>query len=369
MTSNRASVKIIEISGPALERGRQYGEQAKAQIDASVAYYSQLFEHEFGMSWAEISRRSLAWLPMIEQFDAETAEEVVGIAEGSGHELGEIVALNARGEMVYGKYMAPMVDGCTSFAVLPSAGNDGHMYCGQNWDWRAGAAGTWVVLRVIQTPKPTITMVVEAGQVGRHGANSAGIALLSNGLSGFCTPEPGVPQPFIRRKILSSNTFPEAMDVIFSARQQIASNVLLAHRDGFAIDLETTPDGHGWLYPEDGVLVHGNHYEAFSWARDGSPYRPLGPDSLYRVFRVRESLQQGLPDSADTLTTIAAAMADHFGFPDSVCTHQRPEDPPLTRWQTLTSSIIDLTSGEWRLAAGTPCEHPYEPLPWNIYDQ
>ena len=47
MMSNRASVKIIEISGPALERGRQYGEQAKAQIDASVAYYSlrEAMEH------------------------------------------------------------------------------------------------------------------------------------------------------------------------------------------------------------------------------------------------------------------------------------------------------------------------------------
>ena len=30
-------------------------------------------------------------------------------------------------------------------------------------------------------------------------------------------------------------------------------------------------------------------------------------------------------------------------------------------------SIVDLTTGEYLIAPGNPCEHPYEALPWNLY--
>jgi isopenicillin-N N-acyltransferase-like protein len=205
--------------------------------------------------------------------------------------------------------------------------------------------------------------------VGRHGANSAGIAVLANGLSGFCTPEPGVPQPFIRRRLLDSWSFADALEVALTAKQQIAANLLLAHRDGFALDLETTPERRGWLYPTAGMLVHGNHYEAFSWARDGEQYRPLGADSLYRVWRLGQGLGpcREVGDREELLDTVAAALSDHFGFPAAVCTHADEHDHPLEQWQTLTSSIIDLTAGEWLLAAGVPCLHGFEPLPWNLY--
>lgn len=86
-------------------------------------------------------------------------------------------------------------------------------------------------------------MVVEAGQIGRHGANSAGIALNANGLGGRFGDEIGVPQTFIRRRILDQANFKDALQVPFSARQQIPTNLLYTHRDGVSIDLETTPGG------------------------------------------------------------------------------------------------------------------------------
>ena len=62
------------------------------------------------------------------------------------------------------------------------------------------------MLRVKQEPKPTIVMQVEAGQIGRQGANSAGIGLNGNGLEALFGFKLGVPQPYIRRKILDSTT-------------------------------------------------------------------------------------------------------------------------------------------------------------------
>lgn len=362
-------LRIMEISGRPRERGRQYGEQARRQIDASVQWYAELFERDHEISWSELAEHAMAWMGPVEQFDADLAEEVRGIADGAGREVGEIVALNARGEMVYGDY-APPADGCTSYALMPTAAADGHLYAGQNWDWRLPAQDTWVVLRVVQPPKPTLVMVVEAGQVGRHGVSSAGIGVFSNGLTGFCTPEPRVPQPFIRRRVLDQSGPSEALETLIQAPQQIASNVLLVHRDDFAIDLETTPERRGWMYPEDGVLAHANHYEVFSWAHDGDEYKPLGADTLYRVDRIRRHLDglRGLETQAEIVTGINDGLADHFGFPDAVCAHAREEVDPLLRWQTLTSSVVDLTTGEWWLTPGNPCRYAQQKLPFNLYD-
>jgi isopenicillin-N N-acyltransferase-like protein len=365
------SLRIVEIAGAPRERGRQYGEQARAQVESSIAYYSELFGTTHGLSWERIVEGALAWLRPVEEFDGDLAAELHGIAEGAGRDVGEILALNARGEMVYGGYLADPADGCTSYAVLPEASADGHVYGGQNWDWRLAAEDTWVVLRIVQPPKPTVITVVEAGQVGRHGVNSAGLGLFANGLDGFCTPDPRVPQPFIRRRALDARSFADTLEGLLAADQQIAANVLLVHRDGFTVDLETTPERNAWMYADDGILVHGNHYEAFTWAHDGDSFKPLSPDSIYRVRRVRDALGACRAAAAPGGMTdaIAAALSDHFGLPDAVCAHARPEADPLQQWQTLTSSIIDFTTGEWRLAAGIPCENEFQPLPWNIYDE
>ncbi|MFF6982336.1 hypothetical protein ACFZAV_32690 [Streptomyces sp. NPDC008343] len=45
-------------------------------------------------------------------------------------------------------------EGCTSFALYGPASGDGHVWAGQNWDWRAGVADTVVMLRIVQPPEP-----------------------------------------------------------------------------------------------------------------------------------------------------------------------------------------------------------------------
>lgn len=362
-----APPRVVEVAGTPAERGRQYGEAARAEIERSIEYYGELFARTHGVGWAEVAERAARWEPAVEAFAPELAEELRGIATGAGRTPRELLALNARGEMVYGEDAAADAgDGCTAFAVLPEAAADGHVYVGQNWDWRSGARESVVVLRVVQPPKPALTMLVEAGQVGRHGASSAGIALMGNGLSGFHTREPRVPLPFIRRKALEAPDLATALELLLAAPHQIASNHLLCHRDGFAIDVEATPARRGWLYPDRGVLVHGNHYEAFSWAADGDAYKPYGADSLLRTWRLRQLLRTG--GASLDASAIGAALRDHLGHPDGICTHPRPESDPLLRWQTLASSVLDLTAGEWRLALGNPCEQAHRALPWSLHD-
>jgi isopenicillin-N N-acyltransferase-like protein len=362
------------------ERGRQYGEAAREPIAASLAFYIESMTQKSGLSWPEILDRAPAWVPVIEAYLPDIVDELRGIAEGAGRGFEEILALNSRGELTKGNpFTADRPDedrrtedeGCTSFAMLQQANALGHVWAGQNWDLWDAIAETVVVLRIAQPGKPTIICHVEAGQVGRHGANSAGIALNANGLgAGFGTGL-GVPGTFVRRKVLESWDMHDALDAIFGVRQNLSSNLLLTHRDGFAIDVETTPGRHGWMYPTDGLLVHGNHFQSFVPVQIDRTYKPFSVDSLYRTPRVEEGLSTARVDGTTeeaVQTIVRTTMSDHFGHPNAVCQHVDPRRQELNRYSTIVSSLVDLTTGAYRLTHGLPCANSYQQAPWNLYD-
>jgi isopenicillin-N N-acyltransferase-like protein len=361
----------FDIGGTRSEIGRQHGEAARAQIRDSIGYYRESFKRITGLEWNEIKRNAPRWVPPIESFFPGITEEIRGIGEGAGVAFEEVLALNARGELsTHNPFADEAEEGCSSYALLPQASGDGHVYCGQNWDWRCETAGTVVLLRITQTGKPTIVMQTEAGQVGRHGANSAGIALNANGLGARWGKGIGVPQPIIRRKILESADMQTALRAVFDAKQSLCTNLLITHRDGFAIDLETTPDRHGWLYPTDGLLVHTNHFIAFVPEQIAATYRPFSVNSLWRLPRLTEGLKAAKTarDSVAVRGAIATALRDHFAHPNSVCKHGDAATQGSDVNQTIASSIVDLTTGDYWLAPGNPCEGEYERLPWNLYE-
>jgi isopenicillin-N N-acyltransferase-like protein len=357
---------LVEVDAPEpRERGRQYGEQARPQIAASIDFYRGEFELKSGLTWEQVRQRAPQWVPVIEEFHPEAVEEVRGVAEGSGFEFAEILALNGRGELRAGDPFRP--DGCTSFALTPEATGDGHVYCGQTWDWRTGTEESVVMLCVKQEPKPKIVMQVEAGQIGRHGANSAGIGLNANGLEAKFGFGLGVPAPYIRRRILDSHTLPEALGAVMEARQALCSNLLFTHRDGYCVDLETTPERHGVMNATDGMLVHANTFLAFMPPQIEETYRPSSFDSLFRVPRVEGHLRRarGTTTTEETREVIADALSDHFAYPNSVCTHPDPRDGG--RWTTVAAAYSDLTTGDYMVSHGNPCENGFETLPWNLY--
>src|SRR3989454_5644680 len=178
-----AALPTIEISGDRPELGRQHGEAARSQIRESIGYYRESFKRITGLEWAEIRRNAPRWVPPIESYLPGIGDEIRGIGEGAGVAFEEVLALNARGELsTHNPFADEAEEGCSSYALIPPAAGDGHVYCGQNWDWRCETAGTVILLRISSPGKPTIIMQTEAGQVGRHGANSAGNAPNANGL-------------------------------------------------------------------------------------------------------------------------------------------------------------------------------------------
>jgi isopenicillin-N N-acyltransferase-like protein len=180
----------------------------------------------------------------------------------------------------------------------------------------------------------------EAGVMASVGLNNAGIAISSNHLE--CEQDgkrEGVPNPIVRRQVLAQCSLGPAIEAVLKAERGFSSNFLISHREGEAIDLETTPDQVFWVTPEDDLLVHANHFVSPP-ARVA--VRDLGlltsADSLYRDSRVRRYLIRDR--GRVTLSTIQAAFQDRFGAPRAVCRAPIPGKSS----STVATIIMDTNS-------------------------
>ncbi|SHN46323.1 C45 family autoproteolytic acyltransferase/hydolase [Cryptosporangium aurantiacum] len=367
---------FVEIDAPTpRERGRQHGEQAAAAVVRSRDRYAEYFGTRLGLPWARVQELAELWIPPTRDLAPDLLEEMDGIAESTGLTLPEVVALNGRGEIVYDATFATMDaepdnDGCTSFSLAATATGDQRVYAGQNWDWYSSVEDTIAIVRIVQEGKPTIVMQTEAGQIGRQGANSAGLALNANGLGGRFGATVGVLQTVIRRLVLETSRIYDAIRIPFALRQHIAANLLLTYRNGFSINLETTPQGHRWRFAQDGLITHANHYQLEVPPAIAEDYRPFTADSIYRDHLLERSLRdpEVRAPGGDTLAGIKHALSDPFGAPYGVASIGQPRSSGGAYARTVASSIVDLTTGEYHFVLGVPEPDSYRLLPWNLYD-
>lgn len=321
---------LIEVSGDPGERGRQYGRQAGGRIRKGIGHYGAQLQR-LGLGAAQVRDLVRLYLPIIEDFDESYIPEMRGIAEGANLSFEEIVLLNARTEILklaekpkLRAQLAACADGCTAVAVMPGATAEGALIHAQNWDWKAECAETSVVLRIRREDGPDILTFTEAGGLARSGMNSAGIAITANYLmSDRDYREAGVPLALIRRKVLQQEYLAHAMRAVYATGKSASNNMMVSHSGGICIDFECAPDETFQLHPEDGLLVHANHFVspvALGKLRDLG-LQGFG-DSLYRDLRVRDLLRPHL--GRVTVEHVKAALADDYQAPFSVCRPTRP---------------------------------------------
>jgi isopenicillin-N N-acyltransferase-like protein len=353
---------LIVIEGDAFARGVSYGAQARDRIARSLAFYAEAVAPSLGATFGQIIDGVSQRLPLWRGRDREIVTEIEGIAEGSGFSVGEILALNTRGMFV----VPPAIqreakaanDGCTSFAVMPEASRDGHLLTGQNWDYLEEIADSIVLVHIRPAEGPRQLMIVEAGQVGRHGANTAGIALHANGLSSRLRDQTALPSTFMRRRILRSGNVTDAVEAATAGTRPGSTNFLISHRDGFVVDIETMPATVRWLYPTDGWLFHTNHYQTAIPPELAATYAPSA-DSIVRYGRGTWLMQRARAAGGIGREDLTAILRDHLGDGRGLCSHPDPEAPRHERWMTVATVITDLTAGVMSVAAGPPCGHEF----------
>jgi isopenicillin-N N-acyltransferase-like protein len=351
---------LIDLSGPPRERGRQYGAAVPERIARSIALYRNQMQRR-GLERDEQQRLAQRFTPTISAYDEAYLEEMRGIAEGAGTALEDIIMINCRTEMMFGYEQlgaaAPEKtrdenDGCTGIVVLPEATQDGRLLHAHNWDWREECVDTGVVLRIRNDNGrgPDMLTFAEAGALARHGFNSAGVAITGNFL--MCERDYGAPGQaplaLLRRKLLESNNLAAAMSQVFNKTRLCSNNLMLSHAQGEAVDLECAPDEVFWITPEDGLLVHANH-----WVSQiaQTKLRDLGllgnPDSIYRQRRVVAALRAKLGRIG--IDDLKQALFDEFGKPDSVLRSPKPVSFDSIS-ATVVTTIMDTAAKKMWLA-------------------
>jgi isopenicillin-N N-acyltransferase-like protein len=193
--------------------------------------------------------------------------------------------------------------------------------------------------------------------VGRDGCNEDGIVVCGNLLtSNEDNGKTGVPVPILRRRILHARHYYEAIDTLVRAERGASGNYIIAHRDGLAIDFETTPEHAYPVYPERGLLTHANHFQSVVAQVSGVAKYYTG-DSVYRDFRARQLLEPLIGEI--TAEDIKAVLCDEFGAPRGIC--RSPHDyPGHAATMTIASMVFDPAAGIIEVAPGQPTHSSYQ---------
>jgi isopenicillin-N N-acyltransferase like protein len=351
------ALPVLHLDGTAYDQGHQHGRALGAEIAENLDIYFDRFLSEGKLSQEDARARARTYLSVFEghpYFDG-----MRGVADGGNQSLTDILVLNMRYELLYFQFgVNAMVDGCTSFAVLPEASTNGNLLLGQNWDWIPDVRGA-----VVHTAEPdgleTLSFT-EAGIVGgKIGLNSAGVGLAINGLLTTVDDWSRREPPFHLRcyEILRSRSFTAAVAIVADRRRACSTNFVIAQTPDQAVDLEAAPDVLQARQPANGYVVHTNHFLDPRELGVEEPPAERRPHSLRRQARMQALLDARKPVSTADLEV---ALRDHDDYPDGICRHENPEDPPEERYITVTSAIMDLEELSLRLTDGPPCEHLYE---------
>ncbi|KAF2095305.1 hypothetical protein NA57DRAFT_68240 [Rhizodiscina lignyota] len=408
----------IVVKGLPYDRGFSYGAQTKEKVQKCLAHYRQPGK----LLPEDVSIRIIedVYIPGIAEFFPEALPELRGIADGAGVSLNEIVLLNARydlarirgksirpfpqkrnagemGDLVAGNGLANSlatndetdgcedgadgVNECTSAGFLAECTANGDVILAQNWDMSANIFlnDTAVYLEIHPDPSedlPIMFVMTEAGQLGRSGFNSAGLAVCASSLMSTedyfpidlaqapgAAQEPVLPMSFIRRQFLHNSNFANALVNVKNAPRHCSNSLVVGTADSFVMALEITPTAAHLCYPEgkENFVVHANHFVSSSFHASKWTDRYPGGSSWFRAERVARKVRPH-NDGGLTEKKIISAFSDHLSMPSSVCQHMEdstvrnvPDYPYKGAQVTLAHLMYNLTQRTATVCKGPPC--------------
>ena len=280
-----------------------------------------------------------------------------GLSEGADLEPAHIFALNARTEILQGSENRE--EGCTSVAVLPTVTKSEGTLIGQNWDWHPEQSNMMIVLITSDSEGFVIVTLAEAGMLAKSGLNSAGLGLCANLLvSDRDKDGEGIPYHILLRGVLEAKTMADATRSAVAHPRVGSGNFLIADSEGEAIDLEVVPEDFGYLLPENGIIVHSNHFLTDVPVYDRR--KAFSALTLLRPERAKHLLADKVADHSVEEQDIRKVFRDHYSYPNGICRHVDNRDGHYDRVYSAFSVTMDLNSRQFSIAKGPPCEHEYE---------
>ncbi len=368
---------LIEISGSARERGQQHGMQAQKRITRSIATYARLFAY-CGISWRGAQRLGAGYRELIGDLNPALLAEIEGIASGAGRHIDEILALNARTEILPPSYpgephpelgkiaaanaKAGMPDWgeCTAVAVKPAQTTTGTTLLAQNWDWLGAQRATLVLLRGREASGASWLTLTEAGMLAKIGLNSSGFGVCLNILhSSDDGVRAGVPVHVLLRALLACDKVADAIAYTAKLSFGASSNVLCADASGDTAALEFSPRGLEFIRGADAALCHTNHFLAPAAAQHQASLAP----SLSTVPRLaRISALTGAHQGKFSVADLQCMLRDEADGYLSICRRPDPALAPEVCVETVASVVMDLGERVMHVAPDLPSLVDYLPV-------
>lgn len=348
---------LIILGGTARERGLAYGKAAADKVRISLDLYANLFQVYAKLNWEEAKQKALRFEKSIENYFPAALEEMQGLAEGAGVAYEDILALNCRSELMFA-----LPDGCSTVAFPPETTIGGKTILAQTWDWISPCRPGTVVLEIRQPPLPTILTVSEAGMVGGKGINSSGIGACLNALS-IGRGDIGVPLHILYRGILNSRTLSDALAQLAPHKRAGTGVFTIGSSAGIVLAFEYTPDNFDVLMSEDEPLCHTNHYLSPMFMQQDTLRSTL--TCTYPRYNMLRRLSKRYSGQIDT-ESIWKIFTNHANYPDSVCSHEDPNDEPMRRFCSIYGIAMDLNDKAIWVTNANPCEgmaYPFYLLP------
>jgi isopenicillin-N N-acyltransferase-like protein len=335
----------LKLSGPPYEIGFRHGSVAKGQIDKAIEIYSALYLESKGVSWDTARSKAEMYLPLL-QNHSEILDELQGIADGSEHDLLDILTLNVRSEIT----MVDIADGCTSLSQKDPQGN---VYVGQNWDWIPEVDETTIWLEIEQQGKPKLLFLAEAGIIGKYGFNSEGVAIMLNAISANEVSYERLPIHFVLRKSLEKGSVNEILGYLNEVQCASCANLLMGDPERFC-SVEVSPRGLGVIgTDENGVVFHTNHLIDPKLRQEF----PCGTPILSSFTRYNRMKQLNM-GSTGGYESFMKRLSDTENGNQSICKYPGVGAIGLKKCCTLYTIIINTNRKEGVFTLGRPADKP-----------
>lgn len=371
------------------QTGLTHGQRARAQVWGSIAFYRELFQETCNLDWPAVRTEAERYVAPLTRLAPRYLDEIRGIAEGSGVDFLDVLALNVRTEITFGLFNddpptegatgreMPESDGCTSLSWFAAAGHTNppsapsFSYLAQNWDWMPAQRANLVILHIDNSSSPSpslpnIATVTEAGLLAKTGLNSSGVGVCLNALRCRGIDRTRLPIHLALRRALECHSRADAVRALRETGLAGCGHILVADAATGGVGLECTSrwvreldmDGGGRVHHTNHLLLlreedEGKGVEDTTWLADSRPRLARAKELTAGIAAGGgggQAKEKGAPPSTESLFEV---FKDEQGYPASI---NRRQNLPQVKTETLFTIVMDLVARSARVTFGRPTE-------------
>lgn len=352
-SGTRGPIQVVRLSGSPRERGLAHG---AAVADRLEYYWGQLVRDVTDCADPMGSDDLRAWI--LERSEVALAaapdleEEIRGMAEGAGVAYEVALSVNFGEEVCHLASMrsatrrAP-TERCLAIVVPPEQSASGGYLLAQTWD-----GPDWTpdpVLFFVEEDAGRSVYLSDGGWVGGVGLNDRGIGSVHTGVGTSLDGTPGLPYPFIARRILQSGTVEEACAKAVQLPATAGCHFVVCDGER-VVDVEVAGDKNA-TRPMAAPVSTCAHFgdPALTGVENDVDWHRI---SAYRTERLLDIVSRHGPVEP---LDLFALMSDHEEGPLGAMVCRHPETD-RSGSRSLGAVVIDMAQATVFGRAGNPCE-------------